>query len=141
MRGKILESFYDAELGYSEVTKHTKYGTFTDVAYCHEDDKDIMNEWDGCRFAEFKCDMQALHEKNKMMRQRLLGMDQLFDILDRPENTDKIYYSLYKDVVDLRNSVEGQIEVDEDRYYHLLKNYNDYTKKVLDDRRKFRSEH
>ena len=48
MRGKILESFYDAELGYSEVTKHTKYGTFTDVAYCHEDDKDIMNEWDGC---------------------------------------------------------------------------------------------
>lgn len=141
MKGKILDSFFDEELGYSEVTKHTKYGTFTDVAYCHEDDKDIMNEWDGCRFAEVKCDIAALREKNKMMRQRLVGMDQLLDILDRPENADKIYYSLYKDVVDLRNSVEGQIEVDEDRYYHLLKNYNDYTKKVLDDRRKFRSEH
>ena len=141
MRGKILESFYDAETGTSCVTKHTKYGTFTKYCDCHEDDKDIMNEWDGCRFAEVKCDIAALHEKNKMMRQRLLGMDQLLDILDRPENTDKIYYSLYKDVVDLRNSVEGQIEVDEDRYYHLLENYNDYTKKVLDDRRKFRSEY
>ena len=90
MRGKILESFYDAELGYSEVTKHTKYGTFTDVAYCHEDDKDIMNEWDGCRFAEFKCDMQALHEKIKMMKQRLVGMDQLIDLLDRPQVSEEI---------------------------------------------------
>lgn len=141
MRGKILDSFFDEDTGTSCVTKHTKYGTFTEYCDCHEDDKDIMNEWDGCRFAEVKCDIAALKEKNKMMRQRLVGMDQLLDILDRPENADKIYYSLYKDVVDLRNSVEGQIEVDEDRYYRLLENYNDYTKKVLDDRRKFRSEH
>lgn len=140
MRGKILESFYDAELGYSEVTKHTKYGTFTDVAYCREDDKDIMNEWDGCRFAEFKCDMQALHEKIKMMKQRLVGMDQLIDLLDRPQVSEEITYSLYKDLVDLRNSVQGQIEVDINKYDAMRANYQDNTERVLQSRRKFRTE-
>lgn len=140
MRGKILESFYDADLGCSGVTKHTKYGTFADVAYCHEDDKDIMNEWDGCRFAEFKCDMQALHEKIKMMKQRLVGMDQLIDLLDRPEVAEQIDYSLYKDVVDLRNSVQGQIEVDQNKYDRIKSNYIPWTEGVLSDRRKFRAE-
>ena len=140
MRGKILASFYDSESGYSEVTKHTKYGTFTDIAYCHEDDRDIMNEWDGCRFAEFKCDIQALHEKIKMMKQRVIGMDQLIDLLDRPEVAEQIDYSLYKDVVDLRNSVQGQIDVDLDKYEVMIANYQENTERILQSRRKFRTE-
>lgn len=140
MRGKILASFYDSESGYSEVTKHTKYGTFTDTAYCHEDDADIMNEWDGCRFAEFKCDIQALHEKIKMMKQRVIGMDQLIDLLDRPEVAEQIDYSLYKDVVDLRNSVQGQIDVELDKYEAMIANYQENTERILQSRRKFRAE-
>ena len=140
MRGKILDSFFDEDTGTSCVTKHTKYGTFTDVAYCHEDDKDIMNEWDGCRFAEFKCDIQALHEKIKMMKQRLVGMDQLIDLLDRPEVAEQIGYGLYKDVVDLRNSVQGQIDVDLDKYEAMIANYQENTERILQSRRKFRTE-
>ena len=140
MRGKILESYYDGEEGFSCVTKHTKYGTFTAEAYCHPEDKDIQNEWDGCRFAEFKCDMQALHEKIKMMKQRLIGMDQLIDLLDRPEVAEQIDYGLYKDVVDLRNSVQGQIEVDINKYDAMMANYQDNTERVLQHRRKFRAE-
>lgn len=140
MRGKILASFYDSESGYSEVTKHTRYGTFTDIAYCHEDDRDIMNEWDGCRFAEFKCDIQALHEKIKMMKQRVIGMDQLIDLLDRPEVAEQIGYGLYKDVVDLRNSVQGQIDVDLDKYEAMIANYQENTERILQSRRKFRTE-
>ena len=140
MRGKILASFYDSESGYSEVTKHTKYGTFTDIAYCHEVDRDIMNEWDGCRFAEFKCDIQALHEKIKMMKQRVIGMDQLIDLLDRPEVAEQIGYGLYKDVVDLRNSVQGQIDVDLDKYEAMIANYQENTERILQSRRKFRTE-
>lgn len=141
MRGKILDSYYDEYTGVSFVTKHTKYGTFSAEAYCHPEDRDIQNEWDGCRFAEFKCDVQALHEKIKMMKQRLIGMDQLIDILDRPEVADQINYNLYKDVVDLRNSVQGQIEVDQDKYDRIKSNYIPWTEGVLSDRRKFRSEH
>lgn len=140
MRGKILDAFFEKDTGVSCVTKHTKYGTFTGESYCHPDDKDIMNEWDGCRFAEFKCDMQALHEKIKMMKQRLVGMDQLIDLLDRPEVAEQIDYSLYKDVVDLRNSVQGQIEVDINKYDAMMANYQDNTERVLQQRRKFRTE-
>ncbi len=140
MRGKILESYYDGEEGFSSVTKHTKYGTFTAEAYCHPEDRDIQNEWDGCRFAEAKCDITALHEKIKMMRQRLVGMDQLIDLLDRPEVVNQIEYNLYKDVVDLRNSIQGQIDVDLDKYDTMVANYQKYTEQALQDRRKFRSE-
>ena len=140
MRGKILESYYDGEEGFSSVTKHTKYGTFIAEAYCHPEDKDIQNEWDGCRFAEFKCDIQALHEKIKMMKQRLIGMDQLIDLLDRPQVAEEITYNLYKDLVDLRNSVQGQIEVDIDKYDAMMENYQENTERVLQHRRKFRSE-
>ena len=140
MRGKILESYYDGEEGFSSLTKHTKYGTFTAEAYCHPEDKDIQNEWDGCRFAEFKCDIQALHEKIKMMKQRLIGMDQLIDLLDRPQVAEEITYNLYKDLVDLRNSVQGQIEVDIDKYDAMMENYQENTERVLQHRRKFRSE-
>lgn len=140
MRGKILESFFDEASGTSWVTKHTKYGTFTRYSYCHEEDKDIMNEWDGCRFAEAKCDLAALKEKNKMMHQRLIGMDQILDILEKDENAIKIHYDLYNQVLDLRNSVEGQINVDTERYQKIVKNYQDYTDKVLKDRRKIRAE-
>jgi hypothetical protein len=140
MRGKILDAFFEKDTGVSCVTKHTKYGTFTGESYCHPDNKDIMNEWDGCRFAEFKCDMQALHEKIKMMKQRLVGMDQLIDLLDRPEVAEQIDYSLYKDVVDLRNSVQGQIEVDINKYDAMRSNYQDNTERVLQHRRKFRAE-
>lgn len=140
MRGKILESYYDGEEGFSSVTKHTKYGTFTAETYCHPEDRDIQNEWDGCRFAEAKCDIEALREKIKMMRQRLVGMDQILDILDREQNAEKIYSSLYKDVLDLRNSVYGQIEVDIERYETLKNNYNKFADTVLANRRKFRSE-
>lgn len=140
MRGKVLDSYYDEYTGVSFVTKHTKYGTFTAEAYCHPKDRDIQNEWDGCRFAEAKCDIEALREKIKMMRQRLIGMDQILDILDREENVDKIYCSLYKDVLDLRNSVHGQIEVDIERYETLKNNYNKFADTVLANRHKFRSE-
>lgn len=140
MRGKILESYYDEEEGFSSVTKHTKYGAFTAEAYCHPEDRDIQNEWDGCRFAEVKCDIAALHEKIKMMRQRLVGMDQLLDIINREQNAEKICYGLYKDMLDLRNSVYGQIEVDIERYETFKNNFNKFADTVLANRRKFRSE-
>lgn len=138
MRGKILDSYFDENTGTSYVTKHTKYGTFTEYCDCHEDDLDIMNQWDGCRFAEAKCDISALREKNKMMRQRVVGMDQIIDILD---HNDDCTDNLYKQVVDLRNSVVGQIDIDFKRYCNMVTNYNEYTKNVLADRRKLRAEH
>ena len=84
--------------------------------------------------------MQALHEKIKMMKQRLVGMDQLIDLLDRPQVSEEITYNLYKDLVDLRNSVQGQIEVDINKYDAMRANYQDNTERVLQHRRKFRAE-
>ena len=51
MKNKILESNYDKDTGVSTVTIESKWGTFTRSVRVQDEDKDIANKWDGCRFA------------------------------------------------------------------------------------------
>ena len=64
MKGKILDSDYIP--GYeSYVEKQTKYGTFFSIVRLDEEDEDIDNSFDGCRIAEFDCNLKAYKEKAK----------------------------------------------------------------------------
>lgn len=77
MKGKILDAWYeetDDELNESCICKETKYGTFTGYARPAEQDKDIANSWDGFRFAETKCDIQAYKARAKVMKERANGI-------------------------------------------------------------------
>lgn len=82
MRGRILDSDYIEETGWSFVQKATPYGIFWGDSFVHPDDQDIANPWDGLEFAEMKCDIQAAREKAKRMRQRAIGMEIALKNLD-----------------------------------------------------------
>lgn len=85
MKGKIIASEFLP--GYSSyVAKQTKYGTFYSEVFLQEEDQDIENSFDGCRIAEFDCNLKAMKEKAKWMRQRAIGArilcDNLYNTLD-----------------------------------------------------------
>lgn len=64
MKGKILASEFLP--GYSSyVAKQTKYGTFYSEVFLQDTDRDIDNSFDGCRIAEFDCNLKSAKEKAK----------------------------------------------------------------------------
>ncbi len=81
MKGTILYAEYDESTGVSVVTKQTKYGTFTRSVRVHPQDKDVANQYDGCYFAELKCDIAAYKERAKFMRERAKGIQHAFDVI------------------------------------------------------------
>lgn len=81
MKGTILYAEYDENAGVSVVTKQTKYGTFTRSVHVHPQDEDIANQYDGCYFAELKCDIAAYKERAKFMRERAKGITHAFNVL------------------------------------------------------------
>ena len=81
MKGTILYAKYDEGTGVSVVTKQTKYGTFTRSVRVHPQDKDVANQYDGCYFAELKCDIAAYKERAKFMRERAKGIQHAFDVI------------------------------------------------------------
>lgn len=81
MKGTILYAEYNESTGVSVVTKQTKYGTFTRSVHVHPQDEDIANQYDGCYFAELKCDIAAYQERAKFMRERAKGITHAFNVL------------------------------------------------------------
>lgn len=100
MKGTILYAEYDEGTGVSVVTKSTKYGTFTRSVRVHPDDEDIANQYDGCLFAEMKCDIAAYKEKAKFLYQRALGVRHAINVLYQADKQSE-YITLDSNIIDL----------------------------------------
>ena len=133
MKGKIIASEFLP--GYSSyVAKQTKYGTFYSEVFLQEEDQDIENSFDGCRIAEFDCNLKAAKEKAKWMRQRAIGARTL-------------YLNLIEDLdVETCDKIERQVYVafkDADKardYYERMKDYRPlYIENLLKRRRETRN--
>lgn len=139
MKGVILYAEYNAITGISTVTKETKYGTFTRSVKVHKDDLDIANRFDGCYFAEMKCDIAAYKEKAKVMRQRALGVQHLYNVL---ENSG-IYNDLYNeddDFIYTQVDEAWQIAKAAKETYEILRDtYSYIVESTLKARREMRS--
>lgn len=85
MKGTILYAEYDEGTGVSTVIKATKYGTFKRSVRVHPEDEDIANQYDGCMFAEIKCDIAAYQEKAKFLRERAKGIEHAFNVLSNAD--------------------------------------------------------
>ena len=87
MNSKILKSKKTVEDGHISylVIKGTKYGVFTgQVSVCDEDmpeNLSTISDMSGYKYAERKCDIQALHEKAKRLRARAEGVEHLLTVL------------------------------------------------------------
>ena len=133
MKGKILDSWADSSLGLTKITKNTKYGTFSATATCHSQDMPHYSEWDGYRLCEYQCDLQALHEKIKWLKQRYIGMQQFFEATEKDESVDG--------GVDLMYSLKRQIEKDQELYARLKDNYPIFADNLIKQREAFRKQY
>lgn len=135
MKGKILESQHNP--GYdSYILKHTKYGTFSSQVFLQEEDKDIENSFDGCRIAEYNADLQAYKMKAKMMRQRAIGAQTVYNNIAQsctPEDLESDFMQKLARQVDyLRREADKAKD-----YYERMTDYRPFfIDHLLDNRRK-----
>jgi hypothetical protein len=114
MRGQIIKNTWDESLGVAVVTKATPYGTYTEAAKAVQEDRDIMTSWDGFHFAEMKCDIAAMRDKAKAMRQRAIGAENALKALENmgdldPYTLDKLerqVWAAYKEANRYRENYE-----------------------------------
>lgn len=125
MKGRILESEYIPYYS-SYVLKQTKYGTFgSEVTLNQEEDRDIENSFDGCRIAEFDCDLKSYKEKAKWMRQRAIGARTLYNNIVNSAK-DNLFDWTNPDAL---KAIERQVEVafqEADKakeYYERMRDY------------------
>lgn len=134
MKGHILAA--DMVDNISTVTKQTKYGTFTCSVKVHESDQDIANVYDGCYFAEMKCDIKAYHEKALRMKERAISASHIYDIMATSfESSDPCMIKLWKQV----ENAWARYEQAQDTYQILKDSYSAFIETVLKRRREIRS--
>lgn len=80
---KIIDAWYDEETGVSQVTLQTKWGTFSHAVAVDEEDEDIANKWDGCRFAHYLCLIDKYRAKGKAFIERSNGINAATDALNQ----------------------------------------------------------
>ena len=81
MKDNILRADFNEETGVSTVTVQTKWGTFTHSVTVDEEDKEIANKWDGCKFAHYLCVIDKMKAKSRAFRERSIGMDSAGDVI------------------------------------------------------------
>lgn len=133
MKGYIIAA--DMVDGISTVTKQTKYGTYTCSVKIHEEDQDVANIYDGCYFAEMKCDIKAYHEKAMRMKERALGIEHAYNVLLNSCDPDDFYMI----------KLERQMNVAWQQYHSALETYKilkdsyyPFIETTLKSRREFR---
>lgn len=133
MKGYILAA--DMVDNVSTVTKQTKYGTYTCSVKIYEDDQDIANIYDGCYFAEMKCDIKAYHEKAIRMKERAIGAEHAYNVLlDSCDPDDEIMSKLERQVIVAWQQYYNALET-----YKILKDsYHPFIETTLKSRREFR---
>ena len=141
MSDKIIFADYDPETGVSVVQLSTKWGTFTREVLVEEEDKDIANRWDGCRFAHYLCVADKLAAKGRAFIERANGINAAANVLAS---------QLPKDVVPNKNRTKCIGTLRDQAYYaerdghkyidkarQMRENYIDYVNKTLTERRSY----
>ena len=134
-RGSIVDVNYDEYTGMTVMTKGTKWGVFTRSVQVSEADQDIANYWDGCRFAEAKCDIASQQAKVNAMRERFNGARHLYDVVFQSGCDPDTEHKMYRQVVVAEREYENA-------KYHLETMrgaYKFYTDRILENRRGIRA--
>lgn len=88
MKNKIVQSFFDSELGYSYVRVKNKYGIFHGHATCSEEDLPNFSEFAGERYALLRAEKQFAKFRLKQEKIKLKTIKNL--IKDISNNVDHI---------------------------------------------------
>lgn len=133
---KIIVAEYDEETGISTVSIGTPWGVFTESVIRHEDDKDVANRWDGCRFANYKCIADKYAAKGRAFLERAKGIEHAMNVwLGTGRATDYTMLKMFRRQAEIA-AREGHRCITVAN--KMREDYNDYVEEVLSNRRKFR---
>jgi hypothetical protein len=140
---KILDSWKGyTTIGISEVPvyhviKSSKYGVFHGTVMPCPQDYDNINDWDGYRFAERKCDIDIIHARSKVLKERAQGIlnahKTLFDKYKATKN-----YDMAPALADLYYQYElAQKEYKRvyEQYKYMRDSFPDYTTRMIERRK------
>lgn len=130
MFAKMTAAKYVPSSGISKVTVESKWGSFTCTVMVAEEDKDIANQWDGCKIAARKALIKILEAKSKAMWQRVDGVYEAINALGGPWAYPKLerqYYVLWERAKEC-----------EEEWKTARDDYPDYIDRTLSARREFR---
>lgn len=149
---RITGSEFDEDNGFAFVTKSSKFGEATGVAYCHPEDADVKNMFTGSYIAEHRADTKLKQLKATELAARSRGIDHLVKLVN--DKLDRMVEAYGEDCVDsdefleIREFLERQQKVAKREAaiarssYHWYKNGDKaFADALIEQKRKFRDEH
>ena len=143
MRDQLVSATYNEATGVSTVKLNTKYGTFEHSVVVAPEDKDVANKFDGCKFAEYLCQIDKLRAKARAFRERAIGIDHAANVLCAIKRDPKmrLWDVSSDDLLELRIQAEiayDQARVIKERANKMKDGYAEFVESTLNACRKFR---
>lgn len=125
----FVDATFNKETGVSTTTILTDLGLFTGTAYLHEEDRDIMSEYEGCKYAEWRAIIKYYKALLKQKKAIYLNLQNIITNLNRMKDCNKdsrearfIRKQFYIARADYE-SLKDYISMLEENLYDMMKNY------------------
>lgn len=137
---KILDSWK----GYNKnnipiyhVIKSSKYGVFHGIVIPCPQDYENINDWDGYKFAERKCDIKIIHAKAKILRERTRGILDVYKTLKTKYEVSKNYEGLVviEDLYYQYKIAQKEYKKAYEQYKYMRDSFSDYTTRMINRRK------
>lgn len=93
----ILDSYYN--MGFSQVEKSSPYGVVKGYAQLGKEDAAIANQWDGCKIAEMRADLEIQKRRTKKLNHRAIVVDEIVNYILKEFY---LYPDRYKSIEDVK---------------------------------------
>ena len=119
------------------VVKSSKYGVFHGTVMPCPQDYNNINDWDGYRFAERKCDIDIVHAKAKILRERACGILNVYKTLKTKYEASKNYEGLVviEDLYYQYEIAQKEYEKTYKQYKYMRDSFSDYTTRMIERRK------
>ena len=145
---KIIDAWYDEEDGISSVTLGTHWGVFTNTVEVDQEDEDVANRWDGCKFAHYLCVIDKLVSKGHAFIERANGINHAATVIARAmydKGVSRIENQKeFNKVLGMMRDQAYYAERDGRKYLQIAEDmrqkYREFVEEVLNTRRHFHKE-
>lgn len=137
---RILDSwkeYNENNIPVYHVIKTNKYGTFEGIVVPCEQDYENINDWDGYRFAERKCDIKIAHAKARILKERAQGILNIYKTLKTKYEASKNYEGLVviEDIYYQYKLAQKEYQKIYTQYKYMRDSFSDYTSRMIERRK------
>jgi len=126
---KIVNAYYNSDLGTSKVIIQTDLGKFFGFTKIHPEDEDIKSNFQGCRYAELRAIVKYKQRKLKNLKIKRDTLENLYKGIEKLRDFDaaaaefryvkKQYHIVQNEVDNLTKEINNINEY----IYNTMKNY------------------